>query len=279
MSREIFETLPSLFPGERAVRRIAGDRAKNDYDGFVEKFKTKKTTDDCYTPLTVYQAVLDWLAANVEGFAARKVVRPFWPGGDYLNFDYPPGCVVVDNPPFSIYAQIVRFFISEGIDFFLFAPSLTQPVIGADITYIVTMIDITYENGALVRTSFTTNLFPGLTLWACPSLYDVIRKAQPRIDKSHQKIIYPDEVLTASLLGKIVCRGVELKVPSSDCIMVRCLDNMKKDGKALFGNGFLLSRRAAAERAAAERAAAALNKAYEIRLSDRELRIVEELGG
>ena len=22
----------------------------NDYDGFVEKFKPKKTTDDCYTP-------------------------------------------------------------------------------------------------------------------------------------------------------------------------------------------------------------------------------------
>lgn len=23
-----------------------------DYDGFVEKFKPKKTTDDCYTPRT-----------------------------------------------------------------------------------------------------------------------------------------------------------------------------------------------------------------------------------
>lgn len=274
MSREIFETLPSLFPGERAVRRIAGDKAKNDYDGFVEKFKPKKTTDDCYTPSAVYQAVLDWLSANVDGFAGREVVRPFWPGGDYMNFNYPPGCVVVDNPPFSIYARIVRFFISEGIDFFLFAPSLTQPVMDADVTYIVTMIDVTYENGAVVRTSFTTNLFLGLTLWACPALYDAVRKAQPKIGKSKSKTIYPAEVVTAALLGKVVCRGVELKIPASDCVMVRTLDNMKKDSKALFGNGFLLSKRAAAERAAAE-----FDKAYKIRLSEREQQIVEGLGG
>ena len=26
----------------------------NDYEGFVEKFKPKKTTDDCYTPPLVY---------------------------------------------------------------------------------------------------------------------------------------------------------------------------------------------------------------------------------
>ena len=72
----------------------------------------------------------------------------------------------------------------------------------------------------------------------------------------HEKTIYPDEVLTPSLLGKIVCRGVELRVPSSDCMMIKTLDCMRVNGKELFGNGFLLSRRAAAERAAAERAAA-----------------------
>ena len=30
----------------------------DDYDGFVEKFKPKKTTDDCYTPPAVYDYVL-----------------------------------------------------------------------------------------------------------------------------------------------------------------------------------------------------------------------------
>ena len=32
------------------------------YDEFVEKFKPKLTTDDCYTPPVVYEAVADWAA-------------------------------------------------------------------------------------------------------------------------------------------------------------------------------------------------------------------------
>ena len=34
---------------------------KQDYDEFVNKFKPKKTTDDCYTPELVYNAVRDWV--------------------------------------------------------------------------------------------------------------------------------------------------------------------------------------------------------------------------
>jgi len=30
------------------------------YDLFLEKFKREKTTDDCYTPENVYEAVLNW---------------------------------------------------------------------------------------------------------------------------------------------------------------------------------------------------------------------------
>lgn len=32
---------------------------------FTEKFIPKRTTDDCYTPLQVYQALLQWAAAEV----------------------------------------------------------------------------------------------------------------------------------------------------------------------------------------------------------------------
>lgn len=31
-----------------------------DYDNFVKKFKPKKTTDDCFTPPEVFEAVKDW---------------------------------------------------------------------------------------------------------------------------------------------------------------------------------------------------------------------------
>ena len=37
----------------------------NDYDGFVEKFKPKKTTDDCYTPVPVYSALVKYINENV----------------------------------------------------------------------------------------------------------------------------------------------------------------------------------------------------------------------
>jgi hypothetical protein len=64
------------------------------YQAFVDKFKPKKTTDDCYTPEPVYKAVLDWVV-NEYGIDPNNIVRPFWPGGDYLREEYPEGCTVV----------------------------------------------------------------------------------------------------------------------------------------------------------------------------------------
>ena len=97
----------------------------NNYDGFVEKFKPKKTTDDCYTPPEVYDVVLKHVRETYNIADDVPIVRPFYPGGDYENYDYPEGCVVVDNPPFSIFAKILDFYQARGIRFFLFAPHLT----------------------------------------------------------------------------------------------------------------------------------------------------------
>ena len=47
-----------------------------DYDGFLEKFKPKKTTDDCYTPKNVYETVKTW-AVEEYSLQGREVVRPF----------------------------------------------------------------------------------------------------------------------------------------------------------------------------------------------------------
>lgn len=94
------------------------------YDQFVDKFKPKLTTDDCYTPAAVYDAVAGWVRKEYK-LDQSDFVRPFWPGGDYESYDYPDGCVVVDNPPFSILSKIVRFYDSRKISFFLWAPSLT----------------------------------------------------------------------------------------------------------------------------------------------------------
>ena len=37
-----------------------------DYQAFLEKFEAKKTTDDCYTPDNIYDAVRDWVAEKYE---------------------------------------------------------------------------------------------------------------------------------------------------------------------------------------------------------------------
>ena len=79
----------------------------NDYDGFVEKFKPKKTTDDCYTPPLVYEAVSEWVSSQY-GLDKNKFFRPFYPGGDYESEDYTDK-IVVDNPPFSILSKIVKW--------------------------------------------------------------------------------------------------------------------------------------------------------------------------
>ena len=129
-----------------------------EYDAFVDKFKPKKTTDDCYTPELVYQAAAMWVA-DEYGVDPTKFVRPFYPELDFMTYKYPEGCVVVDNPPFSLLSGIVRFYTARGIRFFLFAPALTLfTAPECPVCYLGVGADIVYENGAVVATSFVTNM-------------------------------------------------------------------------------------------------------------------------
>lgn len=150
----------------KAAGETTGDADADDttgeYQKFVDKFKPKLTTDDCYTPEIVYNAVRDWCVKEYK-LDGREIVRPFWPGGDYQAFDYPPRCVVIDNPPFSIMSEILKFYSAKGIDYFLFAPALTLFPSAANmprVGYVVTSNEVIYANGAKVRTSFITSLSP-----------------------------------------------------------------------------------------------------------------------
>lgn len=91
------------------------------YEQFIEKFKPKKTTDDCYTPPLIYDCVANWVA-NEYGINRNEFCRPFYPGGDYKHFDY-TNKIVVDNPPFSIFSKILRFYIENNIKFFFVCAS------------------------------------------------------------------------------------------------------------------------------------------------------------
>lgn len=163
----------NLFGQEEHVftnRRKSQKSIFDDYEGFVEKFNPKKTTDDCYTPPAVYDYVLQYVADHCD-IDGMTVVRPFYPGGDYESLVYPDNCVVIDNPPFSIVSQIVRFYLKRGIKFFLFAPHLTLFSADLDCTRIVCGAAIVYENGAKVNTSFLSNMFGEAGVIGDPVLY------------------------------------------------------------------------------------------------------------
>lgn len=158
------------------------------YEEFVDKFKPKKTTDDCYTPPPVYDAIADWVA-NEYKLDRDCFVRPFYPGGDYERFDY-GDAVVVDNPPFSIVTKIVDFYIKKRHPFFIFAPTLTlfSALKDRNCTALVVDYSIIYDNGAKVNTSFLTNLEPhDLRCRTAPTLYQAIKTAEKTSGKRQKK--------------------------------------------------------------------------------------------
>lgn len=266
----------------------------DEYAAFVEKFKPKKTTDDCYTPENIYEYVKSW-AVRRYGLEGREIVRPFWPGGDFEAFDYPDGCVVIDNPPFSIVSRIVRFYARHGVDFFLFSPGLVLTSGGDICNHVCTGSTITYENGAKVSTGFVTSLGEFL-VESAPDLAAELERIDiqnQKIGKKRvRKIRLPDEVLTRARMNYLAAHGVRFAVRREDAAYMHDLDNYN-----VFGGCLLLSERAAAEwaaseraaaerapaeraaaeRAAAERAAAERAAAIPIELSEREKAIVRHL--
>ena len=255
----------AFFDGERNGER------NDEYNEFEDKFKPKLTTDDCYTPTEVYDEVVKYVR-NIVG-DAPEFVRPFYPNGNYQTFNYPKDCVVVDNPPFSIYSEIVRWYLAHDIKFFLFAPALTQVVANVPVNYVVAFCDIVYENGANVRTSFTTNLLGDIVFTTAPELK---RAVEERNGKAPVDLpIYGYEnVLTTALIGKISL--VEFSAKRNEVAEISNLDALKAKGKSLFGRGWLLSDRKEKERKEKERKEKERKENY-LHLSEREKQIIKKL--
>lgn len=269
--------------------QVRMDDVSQEYKDFVDKFKPKKTTDDCYTPVEVYDAIADWVADEYKVDRA-DFVRPFFPGGDYERFLYTDASIVVDNPPFSILTQICSFYETHGVRYFLFAPFLTVLGIRPATCRVVTDLDIIYANGAKVITSFITNLDNALIRTA-PELVRRVEAAQLAARKTDDKpkFIYPSEVLTSSAVGYIGRYGIDYRVEASDACFIRTMDEQRRIDKSIFGGGYLLSKDAAAARVAAEKAAARVaadqdrlikvsGNTYIFELSDRERELQAQLG-
>lgn len=260
-----------------AGEAVEGD---DDYKDFVKKFEVKKTTDDCYTPEEVYETVADYVSEQY-GLSQANFVRPFYPGGDYQKCEYKEGDVVVDNPPFSILAEIKRFYTERNIPFWLFAPSLTL-FAGANevkkVCYVIAGIGIKYKNNALVNTSFVTNLENDIIIKTAPELYEKIRTAQREKLKEKKRppvYRYPRNVVTSASLFPLNRFGVKFEIRASEVCRITKLDC--QGDKSVFGGGFLIGERAEKER---ERAEKEEREKMTIvwQLSEREKAIVRSLG-
>lgn len=215
------------------------------YKKFVEKFQPKKTTDDCYTPPAVYDAVCDYLEEEYH-LNRADFVRPFVPGGDYKAYKYPKNAVVVDNPPFSIMAEIVSFYKSRGIPFFLFCQSQTSFNHCVKACVVCACVAIVYDNGAIVNTSFLSGLPKdrGLLAKSSPRLWELITEAQKKEVMDNPK--YDTHLIIFSHLGTFSRFGVSFEISEGQGIYRK-----KVGDRPIFG-GILLSDQKEAERLKAE---------------------------
>ena len=266
----------------------------HDYDSYIAKFqKNNKTTDDTYTPKDIYEAVLNYVR-SIYPMEGKEVLRPFYPGGDYEHAEYPEDGVVIDNPPFSMFSKICKFYSENNIPFFIFGPGLTIFSCLKYCSAVIIAPQIEFSNGAKVKCNFATNLI-GDTLVA---ISQELSKAIAACPSQNQKVNlpkyrYPQELLSVSDFQTMAKGNLPFSVNRNEAVIVRNLDNQPKKGD-LFGKELLISGAAAvkaaavkaaavkaAEKKAAEKKAAekkaAEKKAIPIELSDREKRIINNL--
>ena len=136
-----------------------------------------------------------------------------------------------------------------------------------------------------MNTSFLTNLEPEtLRVRTAPELQKAVQDASNETQKATRKELpkysYPNEVITSAIVARWSKYGIDFRLPVAESVQIEELDAQKEAGKAIYGKGYLISERAAAEasRAAAERTIE--EGGHQVwTLSERERAIVRSLGG
>ena len=246
----------------------------HDYESYIAKFRDNpKTTDDTYTPSDVYDAILKYVG-EVYDMTDKVILRPFYPGGDYENAEYPENGVVIDNPPFSIFTNIVKFYSQRSVPFFLFGPGLTIMSCCKYCTAVIVANQITFENGAFVRCNFATNLMGDAIAVASARLSSYLDACPSQKQKVNlPSYAYPEEIVSTSDLQTIARGDEEFYIYRSSSRIVKDLDLHPKKG-GLFGDHLLTAK---AKAKATAKAKAKATATIHIRLSKRERAIVEEL--
>ena len=200
--------------------------------------------DEHYTPKAVYEVVKDW-AVKQYHLENKNVVRPFWPGADYKEYDYQPNDVVIDNPPFSIEQAIVDWYLDREIPFFLFVDGKNLALLAKQraVTYVMVNQAIRYDNSNMrVLTNFLTNLEPKNMAHTAPDLSKAITSVDnPNKQKGIGSYVYPQNLLRFTELNRICANGYEYVIPRNEGKYIRSLDEQKLMGKHIYGYGILVT--------------------------------------
>lgn len=239
------------------VTRTQAER-HGDYNAFLERHTKNtagKNTDELYTPPAVYEAVLEWVKTNCPSIQGKRIMRPFRPGGDYKAEDY-TGAVVIDNPPFFIEHFITRWYVDNGVPFFLFAPAITLfrgSTILDKLTYVAVNAGVEYSHNehvqAKINTSFITNI-PDLAAYqmiAAPELRTAIIQAQDKqkgIAKA-KKTEYHPNIVTSYRFSTLAEFGIPMRVHREETLWW-CKNVIKHGGFDIYGGAFVVSDRVAA---------------------------------
>lgn len=217
------------------------------YNEFIKKFEFKRTTDECYTPSYIYDCVADYVV-NRYGINEDKFIRPFYPNGDYKKECYNEK-VVVDNPPFSIFSEIIKYFCENDIKFFLFAPLLTlftATVINSKTCAIIPDFTCVYENGARIKTAFITNLDLTHKIETAVKFSQKLNEVQKQNIKNKKITSYekPCYIMNASDFSVLCNKNVDFYLDEKDFYSASNLDALKKINKKLFGKSLVISEHA-----------------------------------
>ena len=102
--------------------------------------------------------VLSTYSSTLSGYTA---IEPFYNGDDYTTVDY-TNKVVVDEPPFNQIMDILNYYRTNGVYFFLYIPALCDvaKLTRHSRTLIDTSVALIKQNDVTTFTSFITNLEP-----------------------------------------------------------------------------------------------------------------------
>lgn len=197
----------------------------------LKNLEGEHTSDECYTPEPLYNYIIDWVFMHTRKADGLEICRPFYPGGDYTKEDYTEK-VVIDNPPFSILSQIVRFYEEHKVPYFLFGPSLTllATIRGQATNYIFPHNhDVYYDNGVNVKTGFISNLFDHKIILAADM---DLPSGKPKPKKN--KVDYPEGIYNSARLSS-KAYNAEKTIYYDDISYTTTLP----DGKRIFGGGIV----------------------------------------